>query len=47
MTNRVTRRLMAGGAALLPAACFISQTSAAQTPNESTFERVQRTKILR
>lgn len=51
MTNRVTRRLMAGGAALLPAAAFISkanaQTSNVQTPNESTFERVQRTKILR
>src|ERR1700709_1198836 len=46
MTNRVTRRLMAGGAALLPAAAFISQANA-QTPSESTFERVQRTKILR
>ncbi len=46
MTQRVTRRLMAAGAALLPAAALISQANA-QTANESTFERVQRTKILR
>lgn len=46
MTQRVTRRLMAAGAALLPAAALMSQANA-QTANESTFERVQRTKILR
>lgn len=51
MTQRVTRRLMAAGAALLPAAALISVTTSeganAQTANESTFDRVQRTKILR
>ena len=46
MTQRVTRRLMAASAALLPAAALMSQANA-QTANESTFERVQRTKILR
>jgi polar amino acid transport system substrate-binding protein len=37
---------MAAGAALLPAAAFIGSAHA-QGANESTFERVQRTKVLR
>ena len=44
--NRLTRRGMAAGAALLPAAAFIGSAHA-QSANESTFERVQRTKVLR
>ncbi len=50
MTQRVTRRLLAGGAALLPAALIgpaNAQSSGNPAGNESTFERVQRTKILR
>lgn len=48
MTNRLSRRGvagLAGGLAVLPAA-FIG-TAHAQPANESTFERVQRTKVLR
>jgi polar amino acid transport system substrate-binding protein len=44
--NRLTRRGMAAGAALLPAAALIGSAHA-QGANESTFERVQRTKVLR
>jgi polar amino acid transport system substrate-binding protein len=46
MTNRVSRRLLATGAALLPAAAMIGSAHAAEAP-ESTFDRVRRTKTLR
>ena len=46
MTNRVSRRLLAGGAAFLPAAALIRSAQAADAP-ESTFDRVRRTKVLR
>ncbi len=46
MTNRIGRRRLAAGAALLPAAAIISEARA-QGANESTFARVQRTKMLR
>lgn len=46
MTHRVSRRLLAGGAAFLPAAALISPARAADAP-ESTFDRVRRTKVLR
>lgn len=48
MTNRLSRRGvagLAGGLAALPAV-FVSKAHA-QSANESTFERVQRTKVLR
>jgi polar amino acid transport system substrate-binding protein len=46
MTDRPTRRGLAAGAAILPASFFIG-TARADTANESTFERVSRTKQLR
>ncbi|HSU07331.1 MAG TPA: transporter substrate-binding domain-containing protein [Acetobacteraceae bacterium] len=46
MTNRISRRGIAAGTALLPAAALIG-TARAQPANESTFDRVQRTKTLR
>ena len=45
MTNRLSRRGIAGLAAIVPA-FFIGQATA-QTATESTFERVNRTKVLR
>ena len=45
MTNRVSRRGLAGAAALAPAALIGS--AHAQSKTESTFERVMRTKVLR
>ncbi|MCW3474973.1 transporter substrate-binding domain-containing protein [Limobrevibacterium gyesilva] len=45
MTNRLSRRGLAGIAALAPVALIGS--AQAQTANESTFERVTRTKVLR
>jgi polar amino acid transport system substrate-binding protein len=46
MTNSVTRRGLAGAAAILPAAALTS-AARADTGNESTFDRVSRTKVLR
>lgn len=46
MTNRVGRRAMAGAAALLPASALVS-SARAQSANESTFDRVRRTGVLR
>ena len=46
MTTRLGRRGMAGAAALLPAAAMIG-TGRAQSANETTFDRVRRTKTLR
>ncbi len=46
MTTPLGRRALAGVAALLPAAAFIG-TAQAQPANESTFDRVRRTKTLR
>ena len=46
MTFRPTRRALAAGAAVLPAGLFISAAHA-DSGNESTFERVNRTKQLR
>jgi polar amino acid transport system substrate-binding protein len=46
MTNHVGRRALAGAAALLPATAMI-QAARAQSANETTFDRVRRTKILR
>lgn len=46
MTNHVGRRALAGAAALLPAAAMIP-AARAQTANESTFDRIRRTKVLR
>jgi polar amino acid transport system substrate-binding protein len=45
MTNRLSRRGAAGLAAAIPA--FFIGTAQAQTASESTFERVNRTKVLR
>jgi polar amino acid transport system substrate-binding protein len=45
MTTRISRRAIAGTAVVLPAA--ITATARAQPANESTFDRVQRTKTLR
>ena len=46
MTTRLGRRALAGVAAVLPAAGFIG-SARAQSANESTFDRVRRTKTLR
>lgn len=46
MANRVGRRMLAGGAALLPATAMLG-TARAQPANESTLDRVRRTKVLR
>ena len=46
MTHRWTRRGLAGGAALLPAAAMIG-SARAQSAGESTLDRVSRTKVLR
>ena len=46
MTTRLGRRALAGAAALLPAAALIGSAQA-QSANESTFDRVRRTKTLR
>ena len=46
MTTRIGRRAMAGAAALLPAAALIGPAQA-QSANESTFDRIRRTKTLR
>jgi polar amino acid transport system substrate-binding protein len=46
MTNHVGRRALAGAAALLPAAAIVSSAQA-QSSNESTFDRIRRTKVLR
>jgi polar amino acid transport system substrate-binding protein len=50
MTNRISRRFMAGAAALVPAAAMtvaaMTKPARADGP-ESTFERVTRTKVLR
>ncbi len=43
--NRMSRRGLAAAAALVPASLI--GTASAQTPTESTFERVNRTKTLR
>lgn len=45
MANRIGRRSLAAGAALLPAG-FITAAQA-QTPNEGTLARIQRTKTIR
>jgi polar amino acid transport system substrate-binding protein len=46
MTTSLGRRALAGAAVLLPAAALVG-TAQAQTGNESTFDRVRRTKTLR
>jgi polar amino acid transport system substrate-binding protein len=46
MTNRVGRRTLTGVAALLPASALIGSAHA-QTADESTFDRIRRTKTLR
>jgi len=46
MTNRLGRRSLAGAAAVLPAATLIG-SARAQTANETTFDRIRRTKTLR
>ncbi len=46
MTNRISRRGIAAGAAALPAVVMI-RSAQAQPANESTFDRLQRTKTLR
>ena len=46
MTTRFGRRAMAGAAALLPAAAMIG-SARARSANETTFDRVRRTKTLR
>jgi polar amino acid transport system substrate-binding protein len=46
MTTSLGRRALAGAAVLLPAATLVG-TAQAQTGNESTFDRVRRTKTLR
>jgi polar amino acid transport system substrate-binding protein len=46
MTNRVGRRLLAGGAALLPAAAM-ARAARAEQPAESSLDRIRRTKTLR
>ncbi len=45
MTNRIGRRVLAGGAALVPAA--MTGAARAQTPGESTLDRIRRTRTLR
>lgn len=45
MINRVSRRGLAAGAASLPAAMI--GTAHAQSVDDSTFDRIQRTKVLR
>lgn len=47
MTNRVSRRGLAAGAALLPAAAIAGATRARAAGPESTYERVTRGKVLR
>ncbi len=46
MSNRWTRRGIAGAAAVLPAAAH-DRNARTRNPGESTFERVSRTKVLR
>ncbi|HUD62123.1 MAG TPA: transporter substrate-binding domain-containing protein, partial [Acetobacteraceae bacterium] len=46
MTTLLGRRALAGAAVLLPAATLVG-TAQAQSGNESTFDRVRRTKTLR
>src|ERR1700719_5399085 len=46
MTTPLRRRALAGAAALLPAAALIGSAHA-ESANESTFDRVRRTKTLR
>ena len=46
MSNRVGRRALAGGAALLPAAAM-ARAAAAEPPGESALDRIRRTKTLR
>jgi polar amino acid transport system substrate-binding protein len=46
MTNRVGRRAITGAAALLPASALFA-TAQAQSADESTFDRIRRTKVLR
>ena len=46
MTTQLGRRALAGAAALLPAAAMIGAAQA-QSANETTFDRVRRTKTLR
>ncbi len=46
MTTRLGRRALAGAAALLPASALIG-SARAQSANESTFDRVRRSKTLR
>ena len=46
MTTQLGRRALAGAAALLPAAALIGSAQA-QPANETTFDRVRRTKTLR
>ena len=46
MTTRLGRRSLAGAAAALPAATLIG-SARAQTANETTFDRIRRTKNLR
>ena len=46
MTTRLGRRTLAGAAALLPAFGFLN-AARAQPANETTFDRVRRTKTLR
>jgi polar amino acid transport system substrate-binding protein len=46
MTTRLGRRALAGAAALLPTAAVIGSAQA-QSGNETTFDRVRRTKTLR
>lgn len=47
MTNRLSRRGMAGLAAILPASALIGSAEAQTTGGESAFERVTRSKVLR
>ena len=50
MTSRLSRRGLAVGTALLPAAALTTSAHAqgtGQSSNESTFARIQRTKVLR
>jgi polar amino acid transport system substrate-binding protein len=47
MSNRWTRRGVAGAAALLPAAVTMIGSAHAQSGGESTFDRVSRSKVLR
>ncbi len=46
MTNHVSRRAIGGGLAALASFAIVGRASA-QSANESTFERVNRTKVLR